>query len=914
MLARSTEARGSRWLALRDTLPWPARYGSAVVLAGLALALKLLLDPLLRNESPFLLFFTAIVLGALVGGLGAGLVATALSALASDFFLLTPYHSLWIDDPGRLLALGIFVAEGVLICAIVEAMYSARRRAEAALDSQKENQVALRFLAEASEALSSSLDYHATLASVARLSVPRLADWCAVDMIEEDGSLERLAVIHEDPEKIALALEMQERYPPDPDAPYGLPQVLRTGEPELVPEITEALIEESVSDEEQRVLVRELGLASYMVVPLVARETPLGAITFVYAESDRHYEQSDLELAVDLARRAALAVDNARLYREAQQEISGRKRIEEELRKSGEQLQSVLDNSPAVVFIKDLESRYRLVNRRFEELFHVSREQVVGLSDHDIFTGEIADQLCANDREVLRRGVSLDLEEVVPQDDGMHTYASIKFPLRGPGGEPYAICGISTDITERKRAEEALRQSEERYRVVTETASDAIVMIDEKNRVLFTNSAVENVFGYTSEELIGQQLTMLMPPRLRSVHEASVKRYLQTGRRRLNWRSVQITGLHKSGEEIPLEISFGEFVREDKRFFTGFIRDVTERKRAEEALQQSEERYRAVVEQITEGIYLLDGASRRVLETNPALRRMLGYTEEEMRGMEVYDLLAHDREDVDANLARTLSEGHRFVGERRYLRKDGSVVEVEVGVSTILYEGREVVCVTVHDITDRKRTEQALQDIREAERNRIARDLHDGVLQDLSYTAQALQVARVKSEGTHLESELEEQIETILRSARGLREAIYDLRLQSYRDQNFEGLLESLLELSRRRAPDIRVEVEVQDGFSDLLARSGGMELLRIVQEALTNVRRHSGAGVVRIKLGYSEREIWTEVSDDGWGLDTDSPPGTGIIGMRERAFGLGGRLEITSETGSGTTVRFEAPLSNLSD
>lgn len=92
------------------------------------------------------------------------------------------------------------------------------------------------------------------------------------------------------------------------------------------------------------------------------------------------------------------------------------------------------------------------------------------------------------------------------------------------------------------------------------------------------------------------------------------------------------------------------------------------------------------------------------------------------------------------------------------------------------------------------------------------------------------------------------------------------------------------------------------------------MELLRILQEALTNVRRHSGAGMAHVKLGYSERAFWAEISDDGWGLDLESPPGTGIIGMRERAFGLGGRLEITSEPGSGTTLRFEAPLTNLSD
>jgi GAF domain-containing protein len=276
-----------------------------------------------------LIFFTAIVLSAIVGGLRGGLVAVLLSVIAADFFFLPPYSSLWIEDPSQLLRLGIFAAEGALICAIVEGMYSAGRQAESASAGQTENQEALRFLADSSEALSSSLDYHATLASVARLSVPQLADWCAVDMVdEEDGTLERLAVVHEDPEKVSLAQELQERYPPDADAPYGLPQVLRSGRPELMPEIPQSLIEQNVSDEEHRALLNGLGLTSYMVVPLMVRERTIGAITFVSAESGRHYEESDLELAQELARRAALAVDNARLYEEARQEIAERGRVE----------------------------------------------------------------------------------------------------------------------------------------------------------------------------------------------------------------------------------------------------------------------------------------------------------------------------------------------------------------------------------------------------------------------------------------------------------------------------------------------------------------------------------------------------------------------------------------------------------
>src|ERR687886_67126 len=180
---------------------------------------------------------------------------------------------------------------------------------------RKRMEEAQRFLSEAGATLSSSLDYRTTLASVARLAVPRLADWCAVDIVEEEGSLERLAVEHEDPQKVQLAHELQERYPPDPEAPQGVAQVVRSGQAQFYPDITDEMLMAGARDAEHLRLMREIGFVSVIFVPLVARGRTLGAITLVSAESGRRYGQAELELAEELARRAALAVDNARLYR-----------------------------------------------------------------------------------------------------------------------------------------------------------------------------------------------------------------------------------------------------------------------------------------------------------------------------------------------------------------------------------------------------------------------------------------------------------------------------------------------------------------------------------------------------------------------------------------------------------------------
>jgi PAS domain S-box-containing protein len=181
-----------------------------------------------------------------------------------------------------------------------------------------------RFLGEANAVVSSSLDYEVTLRRIADLAVPGLADWCGVDLAQPDGTLEQVAVAHIDPTKVGLARELNRRYPPDPDAPTGVPRVLRTGKPELYSEISDELLVAAARDEAHLRIMKELGLRSAMCVPVSARGSTIGAITFVSAESQRRYDAADLELAVEIGRRAGLAIDNARLYREAQEAIRAR--------------------------------------------------------------------------------------------------------------------------------------------------------------------------------------------------------------------------------------------------------------------------------------------------------------------------------------------------------------------------------------------------------------------------------------------------------------------------------------------------------------------------------------------------------------------------------------------------------------
>ncbi|WP_392481869.1 AAA family ATPase [Nostoc sp. C110] len=187
-------------------------------------------------------------------------------------------------------------------------------RLEAEADQQR-----AAFLAQVSATLASSLDYESTLASVANLVVPYFADWCSVDLLQDNQSINRVAVAHRDPEKVKLGWQLHQHYPRKLDEPGGVPKVLRTGIPEMVTEISDALLAKGIQDAEHLRIIREIGLKSCIMLPLTARERIFGAISFFTAESERRYSTADLSLAEDIAHRAAIAIDNARLYQEAQQ-------------------------------------------------------------------------------------------------------------------------------------------------------------------------------------------------------------------------------------------------------------------------------------------------------------------------------------------------------------------------------------------------------------------------------------------------------------------------------------------------------------------------------------------------------------------------------------------------------------------
>jgi PAS domain S-box-containing protein len=296
---------------------------------------------------------------------------------------------------------------------------------------------------------------------------------------------------------------------------------------------------------------------------------------------------------------------------------------------------------------------------------------------------------------------------------------------------------------------------------------------------------------------------------------------------------------------------------------------------------------------------------------NPAFERTTGYPAEEALGRNCRFLQGEDHDQPALEELRTAihEERHCTVVLRNY-RKDGTPFWNELSVYPVRDEkGHMTNFVGVqNDVTERIRAEEVFSEIRRAERRRIARDLHDIALQDLSGALQSLRLTHLRSRNTGADLDLKEELEALGRATSGLRGAIYDLRYE--KERPFVKSVESLVELNRQLTPGRTTTLMIEDGFPEELSEEVSVELLRILQEALTNARRHSGARNVEVRLRAESEALVAAVIDDGRGFHSASTrTGVGLVGMGERVEGLGGKIEVSSRPGEGTKVTVKVPL-----
>jgi PAS domain S-box-containing protein len=280
-------------------------------------------------------------------------------------------------------------------------------------------------------------------------------------------------------------------------------------------------------------------------------------------------------------------------------------------------------------------------------------------------------------------------------------------------GEFLGVRGVVRDVTDQQVTAQALRASETRYRVVAETASDAIITIDESTNIVFANSATENIFGYQLSEIMGASLTRLVPDYSSHLHHVGLMGHVDIPQPQVQRQAISISGLHRDGHEVPLEISFGQMFANGKRVFTAVARDVTERHRAEAALQKQNEEYRILFESNPCPMYVCAEGTLEFLAVNQAAVKHYGYSHEEFLGMTILDI--RPAEDVPALLAYVAEHPERNdeAGAWKHRKKDGSIIDVEVNWQKLDFAGRPAYMVMANDITEQRRTEIAMRESEE---------------------------------------------------------------------------------------------------------------------------------------------------------------------------------------------------------
>ena len=590
-------------------------------------------------------------------------------------------------------------------------------------------------------------------------------------------------------------------------------------------------------------------------------------------------------------------------------DVTERKRAEQRLQEAEARYRTLVEQIPAVTYMAALDdvSSTIYVSPQTTDMLGATPEE--WLADPELFEKLLhpkdRKRVLVEHARANRAGVSLKLEyRLRTRDRRVVWVRDESVVVRDEGNRPQFRQGVLLDITDHREAEEQVHFQAH----LLEQVQAAVIATDVQGRVTHWNEHAEKLYGWLREEVLGRDVRELTVGPDEAAAAQEIMRRVRAGE---TWEG-EFVARRKDGSTFPAHVT-DSLVRDAEGRAVGIVgvsTDMTERKRTEQELRESEERFRAFFETAAVGAAHADPVTGRFLQVNEKHCRFLGYEQEELLSMTFSDVTHPDDRAQDLEgLARLLrGEVREYAVEKRYVRKDGQTVWGQLAVSLVRDgNGRALHTVTItQDVTERRRLEEGLREIREAERRRIARDLHDVVLQDLAGALQGMQAARVES-GTP-GSELEQEIAALRRAVGSLRNAIYDLRLG--KDQPFVKAVESLVELNRQLTPEREIRLSVRDGFPPELAGAADVDLLRVLQEALVNTRRHSDARRVEVILSADDREVRAEVTDDGLGFDPATVrEGVGLSGMRERASALGGSLELESAPGEGTSVMVEVPL-----
>ena len=607
-------------------------------------------------------------------------------------------------------------------------------------------------------------------------------------------------------------------------------------------------------------------------------------------------------------------------------DITERIQAEEELKIREQQLRALLNAPTESAILVDVNGTILDINRIAAQRVGKSVEELIGTRIYDYFPSGIAEFRKAKGEEVISSGKPLRFND---EREG-HYYDNNLYPVFDDKGKVNAVAVFSQDITERKQADQALRESEEKFRSLAEQSPN-MIFINRGGKIVYVNNKCEEVMGYKREEFCSPDFdfrNLVVPESLELIND-KFTRHL----RGEEVHPYDYSILTKDGERIEA-INASKLIHyEGQTAILGVVTDITERKKSEQALRESEERLKVLFESAPDAIYLIDSEGRFV-DGNKAAEDLIGLEKSEVIGKSLAELgllPAGQLSKAQTNLRKVAAGKLSGPNEYTLKRQDGSHISVEVRTFPVKIEGRLLTLGIARDITEHKRTEKKLLEhqaklkslasrlslVEERERYRLATDLHDQI-------SQSLVISKIKLDQLSKSSDSEEFNKSLKDISNCLGQVIDDTRALTF-DLSYPILYELGFEAAVAEWLNDQIQVKhgietefVDDGHKKPLDDDIRVLLFRNVRELLINVVKHAQPKKVKVSISRIKDNIRVSVEDDGIGFDpvevmsmSAKRAEFGLFSVRERLEQLGGLIEIDSEIGRGSKITMTAPLKN---
>lgn len=675
------------------------------------------------------------------------------------------------------------------------------------------------------------------------------------------------------------------------------------------------LHQETRMTEADRCLLQMADAVTLMIAPIIPSSSA-GAMLLVFLPSASLFPGEDLELVSLLAKQGAMFLENSRLVGQLQRYSEGlEQRVEERsaaLRDSERRFRSIFEQAAVGMAHKSLDGHFIDVNERFCQIVGYSQDEI-----HQLRFQEITDP---NDLSLelqyendLRDGKipSYVIEKRYRHKDGHVIWARLTVSLvRKSTGEPDYFIGVIEDITQRVEAETAQREVELRFSGVLDTTAEAVITIDSAQRIILFNQSAERIFGYTASEALGNSLDMLLPPEVTTLHHHYIQEFARGGdlARGMGERGRELSARHKNGTIFPIEASISKLTEDKQVILTVFIRDITERKQAEQALRESEGRYHHIVDHMLEGFQIL-GFDWRYVYVNDAAARYGRVSKEELIGYTVLEKYPDIEEsEMFAAMQQCMRERESQLAEFEFTYPDGNTAWFQLSIQPV----PDGISILSLDITERKRAERNLLNLNEELGQRVAErtaqlEAANKELEAFSYSVShdlrtplrsidGFSQALLEDHLEQLDDDARNYLQRIRAAANRMAELIDDLLNLSritrvemhFETVDLGQLAQTVMNQLRKAQPERQVEFVLQDD----LTTYGDSRLLRIMLENLLgNAWKFTG----RLPQAHIEVGIMEKSEDEQVFFIRDNGAGFNMA-YASKLFGAFQRLHAVTE------------------